>query len=128
VKNDIRGHNGAVRVPSRSTPPLWPPVWLRPALDEQSVDAPPLGGPREADPETNSPPEVGKPEAPAWPPRDPRLATWPDRWRERWGRRSNALEDEGLTWRDAERRAFDETLAERKAAGLDDHDTPDRRD
>lgn len=34
------------------------------------------------------------------------LATWPDHWRERWGRRANALEDLGLSWRDAEGRAF----------------------
>jgi hypothetical protein len=27
-------------------------------------------------------------------------------WRERWGRRANALEESGLTWRDAETQAF----------------------
>jgi hypothetical protein len=37
------------------------------------------------------------------------LASWPDPWRERWGRRANALEDAGLSWRDAEGRAFLET-------------------
>ncbi len=34
------------------------------------------------------------------------LANWPDDWRERWGRRANDLEDSGLSWRDAEGRAF----------------------
>jgi hypothetical protein len=34
------------------------------------------------------------------------LADWPDEWRERWGRRANELEDSGLSWRDAEGRAF----------------------
>lgn len=34
------------------------------------------------------------------------LANWPDDWRERWGRRANELEESGLTWRDAEGRAF----------------------
>jgi len=36
------------------------------------------------------------------------LANWPDEWREEWGRRANALEDNGLTWRDAEAQAFAE--------------------
>jgi hypothetical protein len=34
------------------------------------------------------------------------LATWPVQWRERWGRRSNELEEGGLSWRDAEAQAF----------------------
>jgi hypothetical protein len=34
------------------------------------------------------------------------VALWPVEWRERWGIRSNALEDEGLSWRDAETQAF----------------------
>jgi hypothetical protein len=34
------------------------------------------------------------------------LADWPIEWRERWGRRANDLEASGLTWRDAEGRAF----------------------
>jgi hypothetical protein len=34
------------------------------------------------------------------------LAAWPDDWRERWGRRANDLEAAGLSWRDAEGRAF----------------------
>jgi TubC N-terminal docking domain len=54
----------------------------------------------------------------AWPPRDPRLAGWPLDKRERWGRRANTLEDEGQDWRDAERQAFAEVLAERVEAGL----------
>jgi hypothetical protein len=36
------------------------------------------------------------------------LARWPQRWRERWGRRANALEDQGMGWRAAELRAFAE--------------------
>jgi len=34
------------------------------------------------------------------------LANWPDEWREQWGRRANALEENGLSWRDAEAQAF----------------------
>ena len=34
------------------------------------------------------------------------LATWPVQWRARWGRRSNELEEGGLSWRDAEAQAF----------------------
>src|SRR4051812_31675689 len=34
------------------------------------------------------------------------LAEWPLKWRERWGRRANALEDQGLKWKEAEVRAF----------------------
>jgi hypothetical protein len=43
-----------------------------------------------------------------------RLADWPDEWRERWGVRANALEDEGLDWRSAEERAWSETLKEKR--------------
>jgi hypothetical protein len=41
------------------------------------------------------------------------LANWPDEWRERWGRRSNELQDAGLSWRDAEIQAFIEVWNER---------------
>jgi hypothetical protein len=34
------------------------------------------------------------------------VADWPVEWRERWGRRANALEEKGLAWRDAETQAF----------------------
>jgi hypothetical protein len=34
------------------------------------------------------------------------LANWPDERREQWGHRANALEDSGLSWRDAEAQAF----------------------
>jgi hypothetical protein len=34
------------------------------------------------------------------------VAEWPIEWRERWGHRANALEDSGLSWRDAETQAF----------------------
>ena len=44
------------------------------------------------------------------------LAAWPDEWRERWGRRANDLEDTGLSWRDAEGRAFVETWSQHRAA------------
>ncbi len=45
------------------------------------------------------------------------LARWPDEWRERWGRRANELEDEGLNWYEAESRAFLEIWNERRALG-----------
>lgn len=44
------------------------------------------------------------------------LATWPDHWRESWGRRANELEESGLSWRDAEGRAFVETWGRLRAA------------
>ena len=43
------------------------------------------------------------------------LANWPDEWRERWGHRANALEEQGLDWHDAEARAFFEVQHERRA-------------
>jgi hypothetical protein len=45
------------------------------------------------------------------------LADWPDEWRERWGRRANALEESGLSWRDAEGRAFVEVWSQLRASG-----------
>lgn len=44
------------------------------------------------------------------------LANWPDAWRERWGRRANALEDGGMPWVEAERQAWNETLREKRDA------------
>jgi hypothetical protein len=41
---------------------------------------------------------------------------WPVQWRERWGRRANDLEMSGLTWRDAEGRAFVEVWNEWRLA------------
>lgn len=43
------------------------------------------------------------------------LADWPIRWRERWGRRANALEAQGLSWRAAEVLAFAEVQEEKHA-------------
>lgn len=43
------------------------------------------------------------------------VAEWPVEWRERWGRRANALEESGLTWRDAEAQAFVEVWNELRA-------------
>ncbi len=40
------------------------------------------------------------------------VAEWPVEWRERWGRRANALEEKGLSWRDAEAQAFVEVWGE----------------
>lgn len=42
------------------------------------------------------------------------LPKWPDEWRERWGRRANELEQSGTHWVEAERQAWDETLAARQ--------------
>lgn len=53
------------------------------------------------------------------------LATWPDTWREQWGRRANELEDSGLTWIEAERQAANETRAAKKAA-IHQHAESDR--
>lgn len=43
------------------------------------------------------------------------LPYWPTAWRERWGVRANDLEASGLSWSDAESRAFDEVKAEMSA-------------
>jgi hypothetical protein len=43
------------------------------------------------------------------------VAEWPVEWRERWGRRANALEESGLSWRDAEAQAFVEIWSEVRA-------------
>jgi hypothetical protein len=53
-------------------------------------------------------PEKIKPPAPVFHPLAYRgvVAEWPVEWRERWGRRANALEEKGLSWRDAEAQAF----------------------
>ena len=59
--------------------------------------------------------------APGFPVRDFRsfpyraaLANWPDEWRERWGHRANALEEQGLACREAEARAFFEVQEARR--------------
>ena len=44
------------------------------------------------------------------------VAEWPVEWRERWGRRANALEENGLSWRDAETQAFVEVWNEVRAS------------
>ena len=47
-----------------------------------------------------------------WPPRSAELAQWPIRWRERWGKHADALQDAGVTWPHHEQLAFDKTRAE----------------
>jgi hypothetical protein len=52
-----------------------------------------------------------------WPPRPAELGgpdgiRWPDEIRERWGRRSAELEDQGVPWPEHESRAFAEVKAE----------------
>ena len=46
-----------------------------------------------------------------WPPRDPALAYWPPKLRERWGRRANELYDSGTSLWTAEQQAFEEIEA-----------------
>jgi hypothetical protein len=43
------------------------------------------------------------------------VAAWPVEWRERWGLRANALEEQGLSWRDAEAQSFVETWNQRRS-------------
>ncbi len=55
------------------------------------------------------------------------VADWPVEWRERWGKRANALEETGLSWRDAETQAFVEVwheLRERQSAPAAASSTP----
>jgi hypothetical protein len=49
---------------------------------------------------------------PPWPPRPPELASWPIGRREAWGRLANQLEDGGLSWNEAEQRAFAQVNAQ----------------
>src|SRR5262245_17637753 len=44
------------------------------------------------------------------------LACWPVEWRQKWGERANALQDQGLDWRAAELKAFNETHEEIRQA------------
>ena len=62
----------------------------------------------------DGPQEFSLPDFKAFPYRTA-LANWPDEWRERWGYRANALEEQGLGWQDAESRAFFEVHDERRA-------------
>jgi hypothetical protein len=57
-------------------------------------------------------PEVATPDTPSLLPWRASLAGWPVAWRQQWGERANALETAGLSWRDAERQAFDEMIAD----------------
>ena len=51
------------------------------------------------------------------------VAAWSLESRERWGRRANALEDTGLSWRDAETQAFVEVWNDlRRSGGFSDPD------
>jgi hypothetical protein len=63
------------------------------------------------------PPVKANPPAPVFHPLAYRgvVAEWPVEWRERWGRRANALEEQGLSWRDAEAQAFVEIWSEVRA-------------
>lgn len=45
-----------------------------------------------------------------------RLANWPYEWRERWGIRANELEEAGVPWIEAEKRAWNETLTAKREA------------
>jgi hypothetical protein len=45
--------------------------------------------------------------------RPPELATWPVEYREKWGRLANQFEDEGISFPESERRAFQQVKAER---------------
>jgi len=44
------------------------------------------------------------------------VANWPIEWREQWGHRANDLEETGLSWRDAEAKAFVEIWHKIRAA------------
>jgi hypothetical protein len=45
------------------------------------------------------------------------LTDWPATWRERWGNMANEIQDEGASWHEAERRAFDEISRFKKIGG-----------
>ena len=60
------------------------------------------------------------------------LARWPIPDRQRWGELANQLEAEGVSWQEAERRAYETVRGEREAAGrsgdfvfIEEHPTPE---
>ncbi len=55
--------------------------------------------------------EPGQPVAP-WPPRPTELSQWPVPWRQRWADRAENYQCAGLDWKEAEQKAWNETLAE----------------
>lgn len=96
-----RSHNNAVaRNSAQQTPAQdWGPAWLpKTGVTAQSPCAPLAPSPA--------------PRSVMWPPRDPRLADWSLSRRERWGRRANALENQGASLWQAEEQAFQEVLNE----------------
>ncbi len=52
------------------------------------------------------------------------VAEWPVEWREQWGHRANALEEKGLSWRDAETQAFVEIWHELRREQSPDRQSP----
>jgi hypothetical protein len=68
------------------------------------------------DPEAAADPAPTAPHAYSGPPPcRAALVNWPVEWRERWGRLANALEESGLSWQEAEARAFVEVWNQRRA-------------
>jgi hypothetical protein len=85
------------------------------------------GGPA-GDPATDTPPRPSA-EVPSgpWSPRPlpwrAILPRWPTDAREKWGRRADQLEDEGVAWPESERRAFEELGGRVPTAGIPPDDS-----
>lgn len=118
---ESRDDNGILRVgPRRVRSVAWPPPWLAPADPtpaEPAVEAPTKPTKPNPEPPVVDPPTI--PDRSFW---RSRLAAWPDDWRRRWGELANTLIDAnpnpGMTWREAEWRAFREiSEARHEAAG-----------
>src|SRR5262249_7883275 len=105
----IEPHGSGIYPMNRFEDPLYEPVSGHDRLIQGTFDLP-------------GPDETADTESAARAPETERssyrttLAGWPMEWRERWGRRANALEDQGLGWREAEARAFAEINDQRLAA------------
>ena len=109
------GVEGPVSSPAPRVEPETPPVRFR-----RPRGAAPAASPAPAKVDRRPPPPVFHPLA-----YRSVVAAWSLEHRERWGRRSNELEDAGLSWRDAETQAFVEVWnALRRAGGFGD---PDRQ-
>lgn len=83
----------------------WGPDWLFEAPVPRRQTAGGQEGPQEPAGAVAAVPTSNPPTPLLW---RAQIADWPVPWREQWGRRTAELEDFGLSWREAEERAFDE--------------------
>ncbi len=117
--------NALEHVPACSKAVDWPPAWLRVARESEAGEVPqPVVGEKVVEAEPTTAPAETSPAVQDWPPRDPRLSTWPIPVRQTWADRVVEHEAAGLGWREAEALAFRETLARVEAGELSPESAP----